>query len=90
MTIGLGYWTCGCVGLGLGCSSGYLVATLVVWFPWVRSKTLLVLGTQKYQVIGQMRLLATGWKWACSSGGAFGTLGANECILGFSHRSCTN
>ena len=41
-------WACGRVGLGLSCSSGYLVATLVAAPPWVRSEEdVLVLGTSK-------------------------------------------
>ena len=46
--LGLGCWARGSVGLGLGCSSGHLVTTLVVAPPWVRSEeNVLVLGTSR-------------------------------------------
>ena len=56
----------GCVGLGLGCSSGHLVAILVVGPLWVKSEeTVLVMGTPLRSLSEVLASLAREGQWPC-------------------------
>ena len=81
----------GCqAGLGLGCSSGHLVATLVVAPPWVRSEeNVLVLGTSKSRPSsghvsvaseGQWLVSLCGWTKEVAGDWLAGFVAGNGCV----------